>query len=123
MKKNALEWTVFGGSLIVLAVVVALLVRAELSGADGPPVLAAEVGQPQRHGSHYALPLEVRNAGGTTAEEVDVEVVLTAGGGEERASVVIPFLPRGSRRTAWVTFTADPASGSAVARIRGYREP
>ena len=61
--------------------------------------------------------------GDVTAEDVEIEVVLTAGGAEERSAVVIALVPHGSKRRGWVGFKQDPTRAQMHTRVVGYREP
>ena len=123
MKKNRLEWTVFGVSLVLIVGVVALLVREQVTGGQRPPVIAVSAGDAVRSGDSFAVPLDVSNEGDTTAEDVRVEAVVTWGGGTERGEALLPFVPYQSHRRAWLTFTRDPRGGTMTTRVLGYREP
>lgn len=121
--KNALEWTVFGISLALIALVVGVLTFDHATSDNRPPSIHVVVGQPERAGAGYAVPLDVYNAGDVTAEEVEVETLLAAGPKEERSSVTLAFVPRRASRRAWVIFTRDPSTGTLTTRVVGYREP
>lgn len=123
MKKNRVEWTVFGLSSVVVVAVVGLLLYAQFTRSHNPPQLSVTFGDVRRHSGYYAVGLQVRNDGDITAEEVNVEVVLRMTEGQERSTVVLPFVPRGAQRIAWVTFRADPAEGTLQARVLGYHQP
>ena len=122
MKKNALEWTVFAVSLALIALVVALLLHEHVTTGDRPAELHATVGAAVPSGEGFAVPVELRNTGDHTAEDVRVSVTLS-GAGEESSDVTIPYVPYRSHRRAWVVFTRDPAAGRLAARVLGYREP
>lgn len=122
MKKNALEWTVFGMSAALIAAAVITLLHAHVTNAQRPPLLVVHLGEPVAQGNGFAVPLDVWNEGDTTAAAVQVEVILTRQEGEERSEVELAFVPRGSRRRAWVTFARFPA-GALSARVLGYEEP
>ena len=123
MDKNLLEWTVFGVSVALIGLVVGLLLHEHLTTGDGPADIALTLGAPVAAGGRYAVPVEVRNGGDTTAEDVHVQVALTGGGEEETSEVTLPYVPYRSQRRAWVTFSRAPASGGLAARVLGYREP
>jgi uncharacterized protein (TIGR02588 family) len=123
IEKNALEWSVFAGSLALIALVVGVLSYAQITSGERPPSLRIVAGQPIPSGDDFAVPLDVFNDGDVTAEEVEIEVVLSAGGAEERSAVVIAFVPRGSKRRAWVGFKQDPSRAKLDTRVVGYREP
>ena len=123
MKKNTLEWTVFGLSLALIAGIVILLVHEHLAGENRPPSIAANVGEAVATSGGYAVPIDVRNDGDTTAEEVQVEGSLTWEGGSERGEAVLSFVPYRSERRAWIAFSHDPRNGKLEVRVVGYREP
>lgn len=122
-RKNALEWSVFGCSLALIAVVTGVLAYDHFTTRDGPPVITIALGQPAASGDGFVVPVDVRNEGDQTAEDVQIEVMLSAAGPEERGGAVITLLPRGSHRRAWVGFRQDPAAGTLTTRVIGYRQP
>ena len=123
IEKNALEWSVFGVSLLTIAAVAGVLLYAHFTSSQGPPEIRVVLGAPQPSGDGFAVPLDVINDGDATAEEVEVEVTLRAGTTEERSTVALAFVPHGSRRQAWAAFKSDPARGTLDVRVVGYREP
>ena len=122
--KNALEWTVFAASAIVVLAVLGYLATKALTETKTPPDLRIEAGPAiPRDGSHR-VPLLVRNVGGSTAESVVVEAVLRRGDEEvERAELELMFVPRRSERAGWVTFRHDPRCCAIVTRAVSYEEP
>jgi uncharacterized protein (TIGR02588 family) len=124
VKKNVLEWSVFAVGLAVVLGTLGFLVWDLARGGSSPPDLTVELGSPRRQTSGWAVPVTVHNRGDETAEGVHVEVVLAMpAGGEERAELEIAFVPRGSHRKGWVTFTRAPAAGRLTGRVSGYEEP
>ena len=123
MNKNTLEWTVFAISLALIAAVAGLLLRQQLAGTQSPPSIAVTAGAAFATAGGFAVPLDVRNDGDTTAEQVTIDVSLRWAGGEERAEATLPYVPYRSRRRAWVVFPRDPRDGRLAARVLGYREP
>jgi uncharacterized protein (TIGR02588 family) len=121
MKKNLLEWTIFGISLTLIAVVAGLLLREHLTRGNGAPDLMVEVGQAERSGQGYAIPLDVRNGGDTSAEDVEVTVTLQSVP-PERTDITIPYVPYRSVRRAWVMFSREPGAARLDARVISYRE-
>ncbi|HEY0876009.1 MAG TPA: hypothetical protein VGD94_21210 [Vicinamibacterales bacterium] len=123
MKKNWLEWTVFGISLALIVAVAGLLVYQEITGGESPASLVADAGVPTETAGGYAVPIDVRNVGDTSAEDVQVEATLTWAGGMERGEALIPLVPYRSKRRAWIAFSHDPRGGEIRVRVLGYREP
>lgn len=123
INKNWLEWTVFGVSATLIALVIGFLIFESATMGDALPDIQLVTGTPQTRTGYFALPLEVTNKGDQTAEGVHIEVVLRSGGKEERADLEIAFLPRRGTREAWVTFKTDPRQGTLEARVLGYEKP
>ena len=123
MKKNALEWSVFGASLALVIATVAILVRAHVTSADRPAAIVVTVGAAVAQAGGFAVPLEVANHGDRTAQGVVIEVTLSGGVAEERNQVELAFVPHGSNRRAWVVFASDPRGGTVKARVVGFEEP
>ena len=122
MKKNRLEWSVFGISLVLIATVVGLLLYEHFTTGRGPADLAVTLGEAVASTGGYAVPVDVRNSGGTSAEDVQVSVSLR-GAAAEAAGVTLPYVPYRSQRRAWVMFDRDPSAGTLEARVLGYRQP
>ena len=122
-QKNTLEWMVFSASVVLIAAVVGVLVYAAVTSEGRPPSVSVTSGSAIAAAGGFAVPLDIRNDGDTTAEDVQIEVTLTIGSEKERGSAVLPFVPHRSHRRAWVTFKNDPGRGTLDARVVGYREP
>ncbi len=123
VNKNWVEWTVFGVSAALIALVIGFLIFESATIGHALPDIQLRLGTPEARSSYFAVPLEVTNKGDQTAEGVHIEVILSAGGKEEQADLEIAFLPRRGMREAWVTFKTDPAKGSLEARVLGYEKP
>jgi uncharacterized protein (TIGR02588 family) len=121
MKKNVLEWTVFAISLAVIAAVAGLLLHEQFTTGNGAPDLTVAVGRAEASGQGYAVPLDVRNGGDTSAEDVEVTVTLQSVP-PEQSDVTIPYVPYRSMRRAWVMFSREPGSARLDARVISYRE-
>lgn len=124
IKKNPLEWAVFGIGLVLTLAVVGFLAWDAARSGDEPPDLVVELGAPQPRTHGWAVPVTVRNLGEETAEGARVLVTLELPGGEkEEAEIDLPFVPRHSRREGWVHFLHPPASGRLSGRVTGYEQP
>jgi uncharacterized protein (TIGR02588 family) len=123
INKNWLEWTVFGVSAALIALVIGFLIFESATLGDALPDIQVRTGTPEARTGYFAVPLEVTNKGDQTAEGVHIEVVLRSGGKEEHADLEIAFLPRRGAREAWVTFKTDPRQGTLEARVLGYEKP
>jgi uncharacterized protein (TIGR02588 family) len=112
LDKNGLEWSVFAIALLLVLATFGYLVREALTTDSGPPDVAVSLGPPTRGAGGHLVPVTAENHGTGTAEEVRITVRLEGRGPGEEAVLVVPYLPRGSRRSGWVTFRSDPAAGS-----------
>ena len=124
LKKNPLEWAVFGVGLVLTLGVIGSLAWDAARGGSAPPDLIVELGAPQARSQGWSVPVTVRNEGEETAESVRALVTLAlADGATEEAELEIPFVPRHSRREGWVHFLHPPASGRLSGHVTGYEQP
>ncbi|RYG41432.1 hypothetical protein EON79_20790 [bacterium] len=118
MKKNTIEWTVFGLSLTLVLAAFAALGRDYAIDKSRPPTFEVRLETPEAVGSGWRVPFTVRNSGDTTAEMVKVEA---RSADRQEASADLDYVPRGAERTGAFNFERRPEAVSA--RITGYQEP
>lgn len=78
-QKNWLEWSVFAVGLALMLAIVGYLGYRTLGDGHDPAALHVEVGapwSPEDSPSVHVVSVTVRNDGGQSAADVDVEVVL-----------------------------------------------
>ncbi|WP_242927224.1 hypothetical protein [Pontibacter vulgaris] len=123
--KNLLEWVVFYVSLLLVIVILGYLGYKAFTFVSSPPDLTAVYKHDPSKYAPYRYHVLVKNQGGETAEEVNVELVLEKAGEElEVAELQIPFSPRASEREGWVNFKTDPATADTLtARVISYKKP
>ena len=122
--KNALEWTVFALSLLLVLSALGFLAHAALTLEDRPADLLVELGQPEQRGAHFSVPVTVHNRGGRTAEDVRVEVSLEVGEDVvETTELELPLISYQSSGEGMAAFTQDPRGGKLAARVLGYLTP
>lgn len=124
-KKNWLEWLVFALSLaLVLAILGYLVYQVNTEAPTSPDLYVITSADPTEL-APYRYHVTVFNKGGTTAEEVLIEVSLEKGGSPiETADLQLPFAPQESKREAWVSFSKDPSlADTLVARVVSYKKP
>jgi uncharacterized protein (TIGR02588 family) len=118
-KRTPLEWALLLVSLAAtLAVVVGLLVSG-LAGPRGPADLRvniADAGQPASGGR--PLEVTVMNVGGTSAENVIVEVTV----GDVTREVDLDLVAKGDTESAAVVVPAD-STGEPHAEVVSYTNP
>ena len=124
IEKNWLEWTVFGLSLALVIGVLGYLIYWEATSTDRPPNIRIELGDAERRGEHFYVPVTLHNEGDKTAEGVHVVVTLKTGETTEEGEFEVAFLPHHSRREGTVAFKTNPAESTELtARITGYQKP
>lgn len=122
-QKNALEWTVFGFSLALLAGVIATLIHQALTVGDEPARLSVQMGEPLLSHGHVRLPLTVTNEGDLPAISVEIEVTGIIKGEEETSTVTFDYVPHSARRHGWVIFPGEVTPSGLSARVLGYTDP
>jgi uncharacterized protein (TIGR02588 family) len=124
LKKNWLEWTVFAISLVLVLATLGYLVREALTTDDGPPDIGVTLGDPRPGSGGFLVPVVATNRGDQPAEDVQITVSLeTADGSSHESVILIPHLPRESKRRGWATFAADPRSGRLRVSGVGFQAP
>lgn len=123
LNKNWLEWIVFGVSLALVVGTIGYLIYDGLTLGDNSPDIEVQIGAPAPGTSSFRVPITALNHGDETAENIMIEVTLTHGNEQEQSQLSFDYLPRRSERNGWVTFQADPQSGTIAARVLGYEQP
>ena len=123
--KNALEWTVFAISLVLVLSIVAYLGYQVYTEEPGTPDLVVEYYHDPSEHAPQRYRVVVHNRGDETAEEVLVELALERGDEElETAELAIAFAPKESKREGWVGFREEIRQGDTlVARVMSYKKP
>ncbi len=121
MKKNALEWSVFAASLMAIAACIGVLTYEQVTYTGGPPRITATIGSVTEQPGGFAVEVIVRNDGGATAENLQLEVTIE--GAPERAEAVVAYVPYRSQRRAWLVLATDPRGRGVVVRVLGFEEP
>lgn len=123
-EKNAVEWSVFAISAVIVALSVGYLAVAAIREKKVAPDLRITTGSASATSGGHRVEVKVRNAGDTSAEQVRIEVTLRRGEEDvERAELDIIYVPRKSERTGWVTFRNDPRCCSIAARAMSFDTP
>jgi uncharacterized protein (TIGR02588 family) len=110
--------------VIVILSTVGALIYEEMSLGERPADPQVTIGQPEAHGSYFAVPVKVVNRGDRTAQGVRLQITLKLPGGKtEESSFNLQYLPRRAVRHAWVTFEHNPRRGVLEPRVLGYEKP
>ena len=125
MKKNLLEWSVFGVSFLLILALLGYLALKSFSYKDTPPDLQVSIKPEPGRQDQNIYRLELRNYGDQAAENIQVEVALVVQGQElETAQALFPLAPHESAMNAWVTFRTPRKSGQQVkVHVLGYNQP
>ena len=115
-KRNALEWTVFGFGVAIVAGVLGFLVYQLVAGSDEPADLRITMGPPDTVRGTVLVPVTVDNEGDRVAEEAVVEVCAADACGE----LTFTYVPQGSSREGVVGLEA-PLGGPLRGRVVSYR--
>jgi uncharacterized protein (TIGR02588 family) len=118
-KRTPLEWTLLVVSLAATLAVVAGLVVSGLAGPRGAAdlrVTIADAATPASGGR--PLQITVSNVGGTSAQNVIVEITL----GDVTREVNLDLVAKGDSESAAVVFPTD-AEGSPHADVVSYTNP
>ncbi|EJF10078.1 MULTISPECIES: hypothetical protein [Pontibacter] len=123
--KNALEWTVFVVSLLLVLSILAYLSYQTYIDVPSTPDLVVRYYPDPTDNAPQRYRVEVYNEGGETAEEVQIELTLEKGGEVlESAQLNIAFAPKNSMREGWVNFKEDPMQADTLAaRVMSYKRP
>ncbi len=119
------EWITFGVGLAIVLGIIVFLTYLHVTGPKGPPriqvIMHTEQVTHQTEG--YYLPIEVRNSGGKTAEDVNVAVTLQTDQGQpETISYNIHFLPSDENKKATFLFQKDPTHGE-LSYLVNFKNP
>jgi uncharacterized protein (TIGR02588 family) len=125
IQKNWLEWVVFGVSISLLLATVAMLSWKAIITDDRPPLLSIDSLAPVREGDALRVSVTVKNAGDQAAQQVDIEVQIVGGDGEERTgNFQLDQIPGGSSATGELIFFGAPAGEvRAEGLVAGYNLP
>lgn len=124
--RSVAEWITLGISVAILAGIIGLVSYLHFTGEDSPPdiVVEAHLDQVYDGDGGWYVPVTIRNAGGTTVEDVQVTGELDTGEGEpETADFTIRFLVGGEQAEGAFIFQANPASGELTTSAGSFKVP
>lgn len=117
--KNAVEWSVFALSCVLVTLVLGYLTFLTLTNQSSTPQLRATLGQPIERDGQIWIPVKVENRGMITANNVEIEVEH----GDKSAGFTLPHVPRQGEREGWVGFDPPLQRDTLKARVSGYQTP
>jgi uncharacterized protein (TIGR02588 family) len=123
IRRNAVEWTVLGISILAIAAVVLALVLEGLhENSPADPRVELRLGEARQGALGWIVPATVTNAGDEAAEVVIIQASATVAGEEEAVEVEIDFLPSGTDVEVGFVFSAQP-EGEIEALLLSFRSP
>jgi uncharacterized protein (TIGR02588 family) len=123
--RSLAEWISFGIATAFLLAVAGLVFFVWFTAPAGPPVITViQVGDIREVGAQFYVPFEVNNAGGDTAEAVQVLATLRVNGEVvEQSEQQFDFLSGGETEQGTFVFTHDPREGDLELSIGSYKIP
>ena len=116
LKKNALEWTVFGFGGLTVLFVVGVLARESVR-TPSPARIVLTTGPPERRGDLWYVPVRVENGGGAALGAVAVR----AESEKESAGFDLDYVPGESSREGVLVFQRKPER--LEAKVAGAEKP
>lgn len=119
------EWITFTISSLIVAVLIGLILFLWVTQDSQPPVISvtSEESIRQEQGKYY-VPFTVTNAGGGTAESVQViGELLINGEVEEYGEQQIDFLSSNEKEEGAFIFSRNPNQGELLIRVASYKLP
>lgn len=117
--KNAVEWTVFAFSCVLVTLVLGYLVYLSFASESSPaPQFRVTLGQIIERDGQIWVAVTVENRGAITANNVEVEVERKNG---QSAGFTLPHVPRHGKREGWVAFDPPLTREELKGRITGYQ--
>jgi len=119
------EWISFAIATALLVGVIGLVGWLWASDRQRqPPILEVSQAQMRQSQGEFYVPFEVRNAGGKTAESVQVVAELRMDGiVVESGEQILEFLSSQETASGAFVFTRDPQQGELVIRVASYQNP
>ena len=108
------EWITFAVGLVIVLGVIGLQIYLHVEGETGPPriVVQPDLAALYQEGNDYYLPVKITNEGGSTAEDVNVQISLeNISGKAETISLLVDFLSPEEVSQPVVVFKTNPSQG------------
>lgn len=124
-QKNLLEWTVFTVSLLLVLSILGYLGYKTFTHRTTPPEIEVTFQPDPSDAAPYRYHVEVKNTGGSTAEEVTVELIVEKEKEMvEKAELTIAFVPQQSKREGWLNFSKNPQIADTIfSRVISFKKP
>lgn len=121
--KNALEWTVFGISTVLVLGTLGTLAAAAIRYKDDPARLVVEASAPVLENGWFRVPVKIKNDGERVAANVEISVSEGDGESQRQAGFTVDFVPRSGERSGSVSFKDTGTPPVIRCEVVGYEEP
>ncbi|MDQ3698326.1 MAG: hypothetical protein M3373_09920 [Gemmatimonadota bacterium] len=108
-------------ALIILAIVAFLMWEGTRPAIL--PTFELRLGDPQRVGDVYYVPVRVRNGGTRAARGVAIRVEVAGGDPGPGAEVTLEWVPAKSERAGFAVLDEDPRGRALTARVTSFDPP
>lgn len=122
-KKNWLEWLVTIISTVLVLFTLGFLVYQLITEEKTPPNIQITLGEITKKDHAFAVPVQAKNTGTQTAENVVIEIVFSQTSTVEKAQLTFQYLPGKSTATGWASFSTRPKKTNLKARVTAYGIP
>jgi len=122
-KKNWLELSITIISGILVLFTLGFLVYQLIYEEEKPPNIEVTLGEVLQKDGAYAIPIEARNLGTETAENLIIEILDEEGPEQKEAQITFAYLPGKSSVKGWVIFTKKPKKHNLSTHVKGYGTP
>ncbi len=120
----AWEWVLAAVGVILVGTAVGSAFYRALTHEDTPPQIEVGVSGIKTTAGGFDVEFEVRNAGGHTAAELNLEAqLLKSGEPVETSTATLAYSPSNSVRRGGIFFTNDPKAFELKIRALGYESP
>ena len=113
--KSRAQWTTFALSFLIVLILVGLLFYQFTAMEDSAPIISVtpDLENVRQIEGQFYLPLEIKNAGGSTAEAVRIRTNLTRENRiDEVPELIVQYLSGGETVKGEVVLHTDPAVGT-----------
>lgn len=121
--KNALEWSVFAASLLLILATVTILAIETRIWKERPPDLETRIVSTSLAEDRLTVAFEVTNRGDLAATDVLVELASTGSTPVDRSRVRIDVIPRRATRKGYVSLPGRTDTMGAEIVTVSYTEP
>ena len=121
--KNALEWSVFAVSFLLVVGLIAVLAFEAAVWTERPPELTTRLATPEIKNGQVTVTVEVTNHGDVAAADVRIELTRTTAGIDHHTFVLVDFVPRHGTRRGHASFPLEGEAGSVKVAGIGFAEP